>query len=701
MKAKFFDINSVAIIWASETKWKIWNDLIKNLKDFSWEKYGVNPKWWGFDGIKFYEGISTLPITPDIAVIAIPARFVLDSLIECGEKSIKRVVIISAWFKEIWDIKSEEKIKEIAKKYDIRVLWPNCLGYIDTYKNLNLSFWSQNVQKCTKPTCNNISMISQSWAMAVAFADMANSFEMWFSKIISMWNKSDIDENDLLEELALDDNTKVIVIYLESIEKWRKFFELAKKITKKKPIVIVKAGISSKWEKAASSHTGALASSYDILKAAFEQSWVHMTNSLEEFFLWWKTLSRSVGLTIPEELVIITNAWWPWVMATDHSEFNGVKLASFSEEEKIILMKGLPETSSVSNPIDLIWDATSARYKQILENLKLLNRNFWILVMLTVQSVTDVENIAKIIVDFERSNLGIFIMSSFMWWESIKKARDILKEADVLDFDYPKSALISFRELVKQRKWQESLEEEENCISIPTKNKIIEIEKKLNSQEKLADNVLISEILESFKINYLKEVLVTSEGQIEGIIKSIDSDLLVARISSPDIAHKTDVWGVILNINGLEEAKKAYKDILKNIKNNSPDSMILGITFSSMLVKDDSTKEIFVWFKRDISFWDILIVGMWGIFVNIYEDVNRRLSSIWKMEIIEMFKKLNWYKILAWSRGQVWIDFESLAEIIFKLQFVFKTFKQIKEIDINPIFSDENKSIIIDAKFYL
>lgn len=701
MNTKFFDINSVVVIWASESEWKIWNDLLKNLKYFSWEKYWVNPKWWSFEAIDFYENIDNLPIIPDVAIIAIPAKFVLDSLIECWEKSIKRVIIISAWFKEVWYIESENKIKEIAKKYDMRILGPNCLGYIDTFKNLNLSFWSKSVSKCKRPTCNNISMISQSWAMAVAFSDMANTFEMWFSKIISMWNKSDINENDLLLELAHDKNTSVIVIYLESIEFGREFFELAKKITKTKPIVVVKSWVSSRWEAAASSHTWALASSYDVLKTAFKQSWIHMTNSLEEFFMWWKTLSRSIWLDIPDEFVIITNAGWPWVMATDHCEFNNIKLASFSDKEKEILMQWLPDAASVSNPIDVIWDATSIRYKQTLENIKKLNRNLWVLVMLTPQTVTDVENIAQIILDFERENKDIFIMSSFMWWESIKKARDILREADILDFDYPKDAITCFRELVNQKYWLDKIETEVRCIDEPDINTINKIKKEIKKQEKLIDIDLSWKIFDLFWLPYQKDILVTNESEIEKSLNKLNWDLYVARVSSSDIAHKSDVGWVILNISWLDEAKRAYNKILENVAKNSPESQVLWVTFSSMLIKDDSTKEIFVWFKRDDSFWDMLITGIWGIFVNIFEDVTRRLTPVSKEEINYMFSELQTYEILNGARGQEAINFDSLIDIIFKLQFIFKIFEDIKEIDINPVFSDSKKSIIIDAKFYV
>jgi len=697
MKNSFSEINSVVIVWASEQTWKIWNDLLKNLKNFWWEKLWVNPKWWKFEWINFYESIDKLPIIPDIAVIVIPAKFVLTSLEEIVQKWIKRVIIISAWFKEIWNIEAENEIKKIAKENDIQILWPNCLGYIDTSRNLNLSFGSKEIQKW------NIAMISQSWAMAVAFTDWARSFDLGFSKIISMWNKADISENELLLELENDDETKVIVMYLESIEKARDFYEIAKKITPKKPIILIKSWMSDRWSMAASSHTWALAWSAIVFKTAFRQSWIIYTSKLEDFFLWWKTFSKIDNFeNIPEELAIITNAWWPWVMITDHCEFLWIKLAEFSEGEKKILMQWLPETASVKNPIDIIGDATSKRYIQILENLNSLEKKRAILIMLTPQTTTDVENIAQAIVDFKKQNLGVFIMTSFMGWESLKKSNKILSTKQIFNYTYPQKAVLAYSKVLIYKKL---LKTNFSWLKVNTdfvrKDILEKLSTKLKVESKLVSNDLTWEILETFWINYLSEKLIKSEKETEKIFEKMWNNKLIAKISSPDIAHKTDVWWIYFDINSSDEAKKAYLTILKNVSEKEANAKISWVTFARQLDNSTSNREIFVWLKRDESFWDILIVWMWWIFVNIYEDVSRRLAPVCKDEIKIMLKQLKWYKILAWYRWEESINFENLIENIFKLQFVFRSFPQIKEIDINPIFANNKEAIIVDAKFYL
>ena len=434
MKNNFFEIESVVIIWATQKDGKVWNDLVKNLKNFRWKKYWVNPSGGELDGIQFYKNIDNLPEVPDIAVVVIPAKFVHSSLEELGAFWIKRVIIISAGFKEVGDIESENKIIEIAQKHWMRILWPNCLWYIDTAKELNLSFGGWKINSW------NIALISQSGAMAVALTDMALSTKIGFSKIISMWNKSDVDENDLLLELENDDETKVIVMYLESIVKWREFYQICKRITKKKPIVLVKSWTSKRWWAAASSHTGALSWENEVLQTAFREAGIIVTSSLEELFMFAQALSKSLPCQyadlaekwlctlIPEKLAIITNAGGPGVMATDWTETYDIYMADFTNDEKVILMEWLPSASSVANPIDIIGDARSDRYKQILENLATLPEKKSILILLTPQKSTDVENIAEVIVDFEKKHPNFFVMTSFMWWDwVIRMKKDTTK----------------------------------------------------------------------------------------------------------------------------------------------------------------------------------------------------------------------------------------------------------------------------------
>ncbi len=692
----FFNIKSVAIIGASKNEWKIGNTLVKNLENFYWEKFWVNPKWWKLNWINFYKSVEELPVIVDIAVIVIPAKFVLQALEDCWKKEIKRVIIISAGFKEVWDLESENKIKLIASKYNISVLWPNCLWYIDVYENLNLSFGSKSVKSW------NVAMISQSGAMAVAFTDWANMHNVGFSKIISMWNKAGIWENELLEELENDEKTKVIAIYLESIEFWKKFFEIASRVSKKKPIILVKAWMSNRWMEAASSHTWALAGEAEIFKTAFLQSWIHYTSKLEDLLLWSKTFANSFLKNIPDELIIITNAGGPWVMITDHSEGLWVKLTEFSNEEKEILKKGLPESSSVSNPIDIIWDATSERYYRILENIKKLEKKRAILVMLTPQVITDSDKIAEIIVEFKKNNPDFYVMASFMWDASLWKSREILNAKDVLDFDYPQKAILAFSKILKQKKWEKN----PNPLSGAKKEKSLIrdlgfLKNILKSENKLAGSEATEKIMQELELPFVKNYLVKSEKEAEKIFEKIKAEKLLARISSEDIPHKTDIWGVVFDITNSEKSKNAYKTILQNIEKNAPEANIEWIIYSVFIEQNNDLREIFVWFKRDATFWNILIVWMWWIYVNVYEDVSRRIWPVEKNEIKKMFSELKWYKILSWYRWEKSINFDKVSEVILKFWEFFEKVEEIKEIDINPLFTTNKNNYLVDVKLYI
>ncbi|MDD3145148.1 MAG: acetate--CoA ligase family protein [Candidatus Gracilibacteria bacterium] len=689
----FFDIKSVAIIGASEVEGKIGNTLLKNLSNFSGNKYGVNPKGGNFEEIDFYKYISLLPEIVDVAVFAIPANFVEESFLEVAKFGIKRVIIISAGFKEIGNLEGENKLKNIANEYDISLLGPNCLGYFDVTNNLNLSFGVKDIRS------GNIGVISQSGAIAVALCDWANNKNLGFSKIISMGNKAGIDEVDFLLELEKDENTKVIALYLESLERGELFYEIAKRVSKNKPIILIKSGVSNLGQKAAISHTGALSSDKKILDSAFLHSNIHSTNSLEDFFSMIEIFSKVDYKNIPEELAIITNAGGPGVVTTDHCEFNDIVLSQFNDEEKEILKVGLSSSSSVSNPIDIIGDATSKTYSQILNNFSKIVQKRAMLLLLTAQSVTDVENIANVISNYKNTYNNELIFVSFIGGNLVLEGKKILKENDILHYDFPENAIFLYSKLLKQKSWE--LEKIEDKVDFILPNELEILKEKLSKEQKFCSNDLTGEILSSFDINYSKEILVIKNEDIESAYEKINSKLLAARISSPDIPHKSDVGGVILNISSKNEAISAYEKILENIEKNCSGAKISGVTFARMVTKKKNTQEIFIGFKRDKSFGNIMFVGLGGIYVNVFEDVSMRIGIVSKYEILNMIKELKSFPILEGVRGQIGIDFEKLIDIVFALQFVFKEFDEITEIDINPVFTDDIESIVIDAKFYL
>ena len=363
-------------------------------------------------------------------------------------------------------------------------------------------------------------------------------------------------------------------------------------------------------------------------------------------------------------------------------------------------MQGLPESASVKNPIDIIWDATSTRYSQILQNLNSLKKKRAILIMLTPQTVTDTDRIAEVIVDFKKKNPDNFIMASFMWAASLEKSKEILKIKEILDFDYPQKAVLAYSQLLRYKRYTspqpfplEEMELEQSQI-----NKINSI---LETQWKMCDSVWVEKIMDELELPFVKNYLVKSEKQAEDVFEKIGAKKLLARIDSEDIPHKTDAGWVILWITNSTQSKKAYTEILENVKNYKKDAKINWVIYSVLIEKDNWVREVFVGLKRDVTFGNILIVWMWGIYVNVYEDVSRRLSPVGKNEIIEMFKSLKWYLILAWYRWEKSIDFAKVSDIILKFIKLFESVEKIKEIDINPMFATDKKNYLVDVKLYL
>lgn len=690
--------------------------MLKNLHGFQGKKYGLNPKNTGEKvyGVELFQSVSDLPETPEMAIIVIPSKYVASALQDCGKNGIKNVVVISAGFKEMGNEGEEKELVDIAENYDIDLLGPNCLGFLNPHLDLNLSFASgENLKK------GNIGLVSQSGAMAVAMMDWAQNANLGFSKIISMGNKADINENDFLEYFAEDPETDVIVMYLESLVDGRKFYETAKRVTQKKPVIVVKSGISEKGALAASSHTGALSGQKEILETALKQAGVHSTHSLKELFLWSALFAQTKGKEIPEQLLMVTNAGGPGVMAVDNAEAFGVDLFSPSDDEEKILMENMPAASSMKNPLDILGDADSGRYKKIFENIDQLrienapensgmteDQTFAILILLTPQTVTDTENIAREIIAFQEKNPEQIIMVSFMGGNSVEAGRKILKQSGIPHFNYPKAAINAFSRLQKQK--QIRIKNESPSLRGGFRGSNKQDKKRLHRNIQLPPNPpqrggstllpphLVSQILKSYHIPFAEEVLLTSEKEIEKIYT--ENQAGVMKISSPDIAHKTDVGGVILGIDSLEKAKESYHQILERVKEKAPDAKINGVTYQPMFPQ---SREVFVGMTRDHEFGEVMIFGLGGIYLNIFEDVTRRISPVSKKEIKEMITEIKAYKILSGARGEQPIDFEALEDIISKISILFHAHSEIQEIDINPIFCLAGSAWVMDAKIFL
>ncbi|MES0341876.1 MAG: acetate--CoA ligase alpha subunit, partial [Candidatus Humimicrobiaceae bacterium] len=448
----FFCPDSVAVIGAAREEGKVGRTIFDNIigSGYKGKVFPVNPKASDINGHKCYSSILDIKQDISLAVIVIPAKFISKVLEECSEKGIKYAIIISAGFKEtgVKGAKREKRLIERAKSHGIRILGPNCLGMIDAACPINASF-SANM-----PSKGKISFISQSGALLTSVLDWAKASKIGFSKVISLGNKADISENDLFETWEDDPNTDVITAYLEGVAKGREFIRISSKVTKKKPIIVIKSGNTDAGARAVSSHTGTLAGSAKAYDAAFKQSGIIRADTIKELFDYAKAFSYQ-PLPKGKKVAIITNAGGPGIMATDACENNGIQLASFSTETIDKLKSFLPEAANLYNPVDVLGDALSDRYKKALEVVIQDNNVDAVVVLLTPQAMTEDLETARAIFDvMDKSKKQIPVTTSFMGGDEVKKGINYLTKKRIPNFDIPESAVNTLKVMMDYNEWR-------------------------------------------------------------------------------------------------------------------------------------------------------------------------------------------------------------------------------------------------------
>ena len=696
-----FSPKSIAIIGASRQQGSVGQSLLANIIDsrFQGVVYPVNPKAQAILGIKSYPRVLDIPDDVDLAVIIVPAPLVPQVLEECGVKGIKGAITISAGFKEIGGrgVELEQTVKEIIKKYNIALVGPNCLGAINTASDssMNATFGTQMPKK------GNISFISQSGALCVAVLDYAKEANIGFSKFISMGNKAGLTENDLLDYLNEDSQTDVILMYLEDLVNGREFMSIARKITSHprnpKPIIALKAGRTFVGAKAASSHTGSLAGSDKVYDAIFDQCGVIRGDTLEEIFDYVKVFS-SQPLPKGKNVVIVTNSGGPGILATDSCIRYGLNIVSFSSTTKKTLKTILPPTASLNNPMDLIAEAQHEEYEVALAAMLKQNNVHSALIILTPTAFTNVEKIAKSIIKVSKRAKKPMV-SCLLGVYDVSKGIDLLEENNIPDFRFPESAARALAEMAKFTSWLKRPKTRVKKFDVD-KPKASQVIERVKSEER---SFLLEQegydVLKAYGFPVVKSALAKSEAQAVSAAEKIGFPV-VMKIASPDILHKFDVGGVVLNVKNKTEAQKSYNEILQNIRKKMPKSEISGILVEEMAAEG---KEVILGMNYDDQFGPILMFGMGGIYVEALEDVIFRLAPIRELTADMMIEKTKTYKILDGFRGGPIYDTPAISDCLKRLSQLVTDFEDIKELDINPlIVYEQGKGCkIVDARIIL
>lgn len=694
---KIFQPKTVAAIGASDKEGSVGYALMKNLLTggFKGKIYPVNIKHEVIQGKKAYASVKKIPETVDLAIIATPAKTVLELVEECGQAGIKGMIIISAGFNEL-GAEGQQNFKEIAviaRKYNIRIIGPNCLGIINPTIGLNASFASK------MPLPGKIALISQSGAICTSILDWSLAQNVGFSHFVSVGSMVDVDFADLIDYLGSDKETSCILIYMESLTNARRFMSAARAFARHKPIIVLKAGKSVEGAQAASSHTGAMARNDAVFNAAFKRAGIIRVNTIAQLFNMAGALSMQ-ELPKGNRLAIVTNAGGPAVLATDYLMSNGGQMAQLSAESLAELNAFLPAHWSHGNPIDILGDATAETYQKAL-NICLKEANVdGILTILTPQSMTNPTAVAEVLVDLNKQTKKP-ILASWMGETEVETARDILEMGNIPPYRYPESAVEVFLKMVEYSDNIELLYETPLAISTAIKT-----DKTAAAQ--LIKNILATgrtqlmeweakQLLSYYDIPVGNYKIANSKEEAYHFAEEIGCPV-VMKLISPNVAHKTDVGGVVLNISTPKEAAETYGNILQQVKTHNPAAIIKGVLVEKMVEK---RYEILIGAKKDPIFGPVVVFGRGGVETEIYKDISMGLPPLNRALAKRIIENTKVYELLKGFRGKPSVNMEALETLLMKFAYLLMDFPEILEIDINPFLMDETGGVAVDAHIVL
>jgi len=687
----------VAIIGASRTPGKVGHVLTRNMLEsgYTGKIYPINPSADEILGLSCYPSVLDVQGDVDLAVVAIPAAGVLKVAEECGKKGVKALIVVSAGFKETGHegAKLERKLIEIGVRYGMKIQGPNCLGVIDTSVPLNLTF------AAAMPKAGRIGFISQSGALGTAVLDWVIEEGIGFSSFVSLGNKADLDEVDFIEAMGDDENVKVILLYLESIEEGRKFLKVAMKVVKEKPIIVLKGGTSTAGARAAGSHTGAMVGSFIAYQTAFNKSGVIMVESIEELF------NHAIAFTeqpLPKDegVAIVTNAGGPGILATDLCEKLDVKLTHFTQRTRKSFMEKLPPAASMRNPIDILGDARADRYRFAMEKVLEEENVNAVVVILSPQAMTESLATAKAIVEIHRKFNRKPILAVFMGGGAVEEASNYLKEKGIPCFNFPEKAIKTLAALFEYVRY---LKEPEHP---PAKFEDVDaqrVEEIFDAVRRDGRVVLLSheaaEVVEVYGVRTPRSKVARTAEEALKYAEAFGYPI-VLKIVSPDILHKTDIGGVALNLRSAEDVRSAFEGIMSRVTRFMDRVRIYGIMVYRMVPQG---KEMIIGMNQDVQFGPIVMFGLGGIYVNFLKDVSFRMAPFSEQEAMQMMEETRAYTLLRGIRGEPPSDITALREAILRVGQLVWDFPQIVEMDINPVivYEEGDGCIALDVKITL
>ncbi len=694
MLSKILKPKSIAVIGASTKPKTIGSELMQRLRDYKFKGdiYPVNPKGGIIEGFKAYTTVEEIPAEIDLAVIVVNAKFVLDTIDQCNRKGIKGLCIITAGFKETGKegAEVERQLLEKVKEYGMRLVGPNCLGVLNTHPDISMdATFAESL-----PVRGDIGFVSQSGALGGGILNILKDLNVGFAQFVSIGNQADVNAETALEYWENDDDVKQILLYMESIQNPSNFRKLATRISKKKPIVALKAGRSAAGASAASSHTGSLAGADKAANALLKQSGVIREYSLKNLFATAKVFSNC---PIPkgDRVAIITNSGGPGIMATDAICEYGLQIAKISDETKDKLRSFLPSAASVKNPIDMIASAPIEHYKQTLETVIAdQNVDMIMVIYLPFLGLKDID-VARAVMEIKAKNpakpiIGVFMTKSEFFTQLAEQ------NVNTPFFMYAEEAAEGLHRLNQQRLWQQrplgqipDFKVDRARAEAIIRQSILENRAQLTTRESI-------DVLDAYGIRVCKSGFATNIEEVVKLGNSIGYPV-VMKMTSKTTSHKTDVGGVRVNIQSEEQLRAEYNDLIQKLTEKGLIEGLEGVIIQEMV---KGSREMVCGIATDPQYGPMMMFGLGGVFIEVMKDVTFRIAPLADIDAMEMIKSTKAYKLLEGARGTKPAQMEQIQETLLRLSQLVTDYPFIDELDINPLLISEStgEGIAVDGR---
>ncbi|HEU4724642.1 MAG TPA: acetate--CoA ligase family protein [Candidatus Eisenbacteria bacterium] len=699
-----FRPRSIAVIGASRRRDAIGGAILHNLtqQPFQGPVYPINPNATHIQSLPAYPSIDAVPGEVDLAVIVVPSAGVLEAVEACGKKGVKALVVISAGFKEVGEegAKREVALREIVRRYKMRLVGPNCLGILNTDPAVKMNATFAPLQ----PPPGRVAFSSQSGALGLAILDYARQLNVGISQFVSVGNKADVSGNDLIEFWERDEGTDVILLYLESFGNPAKFTQIARRVARKKPILAVKSGRTESGSRAASSHTGALAGSDVAVDALFRQSGVIRTDTIEELF---DTALLLASQPIPAgpRVAILTNAGGPGIMAADACEGMGLELPALEPKTVKALRAFLPVEASTRNPVDMIASANAESFEKAVRLLHADKNVDAVIVIFVPPLVTGAQEVAKAILAGAEGNTKP-ILSCFMGSHGVPESLKSLQSGHIPSYSFPESAARALARVVKYGVWRNS-----PVGKTPTLSGIdrARAEKAIAAARAAMPTGgkeggwmppgPMSELLAAYGIRLNVARVATNRGEAAAMSKALGFPV-VMKLRSPQVVHKSDIGGVRLNVKTEEEAAQIFDELRAVLKKANADAVFEGVSVERMV---GGGVETIVGMTRDPAFGPIVLFGLGGVAVELLRDVQVRLAPLTDTDAAEMVRGIRGYPLLNGFRGAAKANEASLLDLLHRVSHLASEHAELLELDLNPVLAlpGDAPAIALDARVRL